>query len=274
MKTRTHLLIIDPQNDFCDPNGSLFVPGADQDIKRLARMIQRLNTKLDDIHVTLDSHRKVDISHPIWWRSVSSRGNPAPFTLITAEDAMKGKWDTAHRSLRDRSIAYLQSLESSGRYTHTIWPEHCLIGDWGHNVSPELASAVHEWESQYFAVADFVTKGSNPWTEHFSAVKAEVPDPSDPETQINTRLIETLEKADSILLAGEASTHCLLNTVADIADSFSDVSYIKKLVWLTDATSPVPDPPGTTLFSDKFRYVFAALKAKGMKLATTEDFLR
>jgi nicotinamidase-related amidase len=119
-----------------------------------------------------------------------------------------------------------------------------------------------------------VTKGSNPWTEHFSAVKAEVPDPEDPTTQVNTRLIQTLEDADLILLAGEAETHCVMNTVADIADFFSDAKYVEKMVWLTDATSPVPDPPGTTLFSDKLRHVFAALKARGMKTGTTEDFLR
>ena len=46
------LLTIDPQNDFCDPNGSLFVQGANDDMKRLSAMINRLVGKLDDIHVT------------------------------------------------------------------------------------------------------------------------------------------------------------------------------------------------------------------------------
>ncbi len=31
------LLVIDPQNDFCDPSGALFVPGAPTDVARLAR---------------------------------------------------------------------------------------------------------------------------------------------------------------------------------------------------------------------------------------------
>ena len=56
------LLIIDPQNDFCDPKGSLFVPGADGDMTRLATMIDRISPKLADIHVTLDSHHLVDIA--------------------------------------------------------------------------------------------------------------------------------------------------------------------------------------------------------------------
>jgi len=121
---------------------------------------------------------------------------------------------------------------------------------------------------------DFVTKGSNPWTEHFSAVQAEVPDPADPTTQVNTGFIQTLEEADIVLLAGEAETHCVMNTVNDIANSFSDAAYIRKLVWLTDATSPVPDPPGTTLFSDKVKRVLGELASKGMRTDITADFLK
>mgnify|MGYP000591819852 FL=1 len=30
------LVIVDPQNDFCDPKGSLFVDGAVDDVRRLA----------------------------------------------------------------------------------------------------------------------------------------------------------------------------------------------------------------------------------------------
>jgi len=269
---KLHLLVIDPQNDFCDPNGSLYVPGAEEDIKRLASFVERMKDKLSDIHVTLDSHRKVDISHPIWWTDAAGRA-PAPFTLISAEDVAAGRWSTRIPSLHERSVAYLRELEKTGRYPHTIWPEHCLIGDEGHNVSKLLAAAIHDWEDR-FAQADFVTKGSNPWTEHFSAVRAEVPDPEDPSTQVNTAFIETLEDADLILLAGEASTHCVMNTVADIAESFGDPKLIRKLVWLQDATSPVPDPSGTTLFSSKLRNVFADLVAQGMKVSTTHDFLQ
>ena len=36
-----HLLAIDPQNDFCDPSGSLYVPGADEDTKRLAGFVTK-----------------------------------------------------------------------------------------------------------------------------------------------------------------------------------------------------------------------------------------
>ena len=268
---KTHLVVIDPQRDFCDPNGSLYVPGAEDDMKRLAALVQRLKGKLTDIHVTLDSHRKVDISHPIWWKDSAGK-HPDPFTIITAQDVKDSKWTTSQPGMFKRSLAYLQTLESGGRYPHVIWPEHCLIGDEGHNVMPVLSAAIHEWEDR-FAQADFITKGSNPWTEHFSGVKAEVPDPEDPTTQVNTKFIQTLEEADTILLAGEALSHCLLATVEDIVDAFSDPVYVQKMILLEDAASVIPDPPGTTLFSDKVASFLSTMQAKGMQISTTEKFL-
>ena len=73
---KTHLVIIDPQNDFCDPAGALYVPGAERDIEALATLLDRIGDKLEDVHVTLDSHRKVDISHPMWWRSALKPCSP------------------------------------------------------------------------------------------------------------------------------------------------------------------------------------------------------
>lgn len=260
---KLHLVVIDPQNDFCSPAGSLYVPGAEGDVTRLATLIERLRGRINDIHVTLDSHRKVDISHPMWWRDAQGH-EPAAFAQISAADVVAGRWTTSRGDLRARSLAYLQALEGSGRYPHTIWPYHCLIGDEGHNVSAVLAAAMHEWE-QRFATVDFITKGSNPFTEHFSAVQAEVPDPDDPGTQVNTDFIDTLEQADVILLAGEALSHCLANTVRDIADRFGP-GQLGKLHLLTDASHSVPgfEALGEAFVRDMTR--------RGMHLTTTTAF--
>jgi nicotinamidase/pyrazinamidase len=259
------LLVIDPQNDFCNPKGALAVPGAQGDMDRLAVLVHRLKDRLTDVHVTLDSHRRVDISHPLWFRDSDGK-HPAPFTVVTATDLRKGRWTTTHPGAWDRTVAYLDALEAGGRYPHVLWPEHCLIGSEGHAVHPLLMEALAEWESR-FALVDFVTKGSNPWTEHFSAVQAEVPDPEDPGTQVNAALVRTLEEADVILLAGEASSHCLANTVRDIAAQFSDPRWVRKLVLLEDATSPVP---GFENYATDFLRDMTAL---GMSVTTTDRFL-
>ncbi len=264
----THLLIIDPQNDFVAPTGALSVTGADADMDRLAALIRRKGAEIDTIHVTLDSHRILDVSHPRWW--VDGRGaHPAPFTVISAAHLESGRWTTADPASRERTLEYLRTLDAGGRYPHVIWPEHCLIGDPGHNVWPALSAAIHDWERATGRSAEFVLKGMNPWTEHFSAVRAEVPDPADPGTEVNAKLVADLEAADTVLVAGEALSHCLLSTVEDLARSFANPGSIRKLVLLTDATSPVGDIGGATLFADRSRAFVADMTARGMRVATT-----
>jgi nicotinamidase/pyrazinamidase len=266
MSKKVHLVVIDPQVDFCDPAGALYVTGAEKDVHRLSEMIRRVAPKLDDIHVTLDSHRLIDVAHPVCWKDSSGR-HPVPFTIITAADVEAGRWTPVLPGLYRRLLAYVRTLEANGRYPLCIWPPHCLIGSQGHCVMPELRDALQGWETQRFAMVDYVTKGSNPWTEHYSAVCADVPDPSDPGTQINTRFVQTLMDADLVAIAGEAGSHCLANTVRDIAANFGDDSYIRRLVLLEDATSPVP---GFEHFQSDF---IREMRGRGMQMTTTRDFL-
>jgi nicotinamidase-related amidase len=242
-------------------------------MKRLARMVERLEGQIDDIHITQDSHKMLDISHPMWWKD-GSGAHPAPLTIITAADVNAGRWTTSQPWMIKRSLAYLTALEAGGRYPHVVWPYHCLIGDEGWNIHPALSAAVHGWEQARFAMPSMWAKGSNPWTEHFSAVKAEVPDPEDPSTQVDTRFIEALVTADVILLAGEALLYCVANTVRDVATEFGrlDPDTVKKLVLLTDATSTVAHPDGLfQTYSDAF---IRELTGMGMRTATTTDFAR
>jgi nicotinamidase-related amidase len=265
---RVEGLIIDPQVDFCDAqNGSLYVAGADDDTRRLAAMVRRLGNRVDDYHVTLDSHRIVDVAHPIFWKDSAGK-HPDPFTIITAADLDAGRWTTTNPGFFRRTHDYVKKLEAGGRYPLCIWPYHCLIGSAGHNVMPELLAAFNDWERDNFALLDIVTKGSNIFTEHYSAVKADVPDPQDPTTQINKALIQTLMECDLVFIAGQALSHCVANTVRDIANEFGDDTYVKKLVLLTDASSSVGgfEQLGTDFVRE--------MTARGMQTSTTTDFLR
>lgn len=262
------LLIIDPQVDFCDPKGALYVKGAEKDMENLAAMITAHGDKIDDIRVTLDSHQKVHIAHPICW--VDSQGNhPAPFTLISEADVTGSspKWKAYNPAWQKRQLDYVKALKAGGRYVLVIWPEHCLIGTAGHAVAPVLNEALAKWQDKNFGMIDFVTKGSNPFTEHYSVVKADVPDAGDPTTNINTNFIKRLEEADIILVTGEALSHCVANSVRDIATEFGD-SHIEKFVLLEDTTSAVP---GFENLADDF---VRDMKAKGMQIAKTTTFFK
>ena len=267
MSTKLHFLIIDPQIDFCKPHGALFVPGADDDMKRLAGLIARLGSKIDDIHVTLDSHHQIDIAHPLFWVESATGKSPSPFTIISAADVKAGKFTTKHPGMLKRATEYVEKLEGNGRYPLCIWPTHCDIAGPGYAIHQELYEQLVKWEVDNFAMVDKVTKGSNYWTEHYSAVMADVVDPEDPGTMLNTGLIKTLQDADIIGIAGEALSHCVANTIRDIANNFGEEN-IKKFVLIKDCTSNVP---GFDSFGDGF---IAEMSGRGMQISDSASFFK
>jgi nicotinamidase/pyrazinamidase len=272
-KLKVHLVIIDPQNDFCDlPNATLPVAGADADMKRISAMIGRIGHKLEDIHCTMDSHRLIDIAHPAFWMNQQG-AQPGPFTFITDKDIESGIWMPRNPAFRARALAYTKALETTGKYVLCIWPPHCLIGTWGHNIHADVNAALQTWSEKEFAMVDYVTKGSNPWTEHYGALMAEVPDPSDPGTALNTSFLTMLSEADIIGVCGEASSHCVKNTVTQIAENIGQ-QHVAKFHLLTDGMSPVPAIPNVVDFPAIAKAWLAEMKSKyGMTLSTTTQFL-
>lgn len=269
---KIHLVIIDPQNDFMDsPDSSLPVPGANDDMRRLATLVGRVGKKLEDIHVTLDSHRVIDVAHSGMWRDANG-APPAPFTMISADDIQNNIWTPRNRGYRGRMLKYAQALEAQGNYPLLIWPEHCVIGTPGHNVQSDLMAALIEWERSEFANVDYVVKGTNTFTEHYGALQAEVPDQTDPSTTLNTDFLQMLSEADVIGVAGEALSHCVKSTVSQIADHIGE-EHIKKFHILTDCSSPVPQNPGTPDFPAIAQAWLQEMQSRGMTLTTSEAFL-
>ena len=266
----TNLVIIDPQNDFCDPKGTLYVPGAEDDMQRLADFLNGSRGDLiKHISVTLDSHHYVDIAHAPFW--VDSAGkNPDPMTIITHDQVMAGDWRPKIPSMLKYVQEYTEKLAANNRYPLMIWPTHCVVGTWGTQIHPVLEEALAAWSIKHTRNIDYVAKGNNPLTEHYSAVKADVPDPRDPTTNLNVNFITRHESADNVLVAGEASSHCVLYTVQDMVDEFGDAN-IAKLIMLTDAMSPV-QAPGID-FPQIAKDFQESMKARGLRTATTTDWM-
>lgn len=230
------LLIIDPQNDFCDRNGALSVPGAEDDCIRLVSMIERLDHTLNSIHVTMDTHHFFHIAHPVFWLDRSDT-MPSPYTVITGEMIKNGEYRAAVPQYQHYAVEYVSTLEKTGKYNLCIWPPHCIIGSWGHNIFDPLFRSLRDWEMNMPGrIVDYTYKGSNVRTEHYSAIRAEVSDSADPGSRTNFALIERLKTADNIAIAGEALSHCVANTVRDLITCISP----DKLIVLTDVSSNVP----------------------------------
>lgn len=280
MSARTHLLIIDPQNDFCDLPAAyrplladgvsrqapaLPVTGAHADMQRLARFIDASAAQLDDITITLDSHHRLDIAHPGFWRQADGSA-VHPFTPITAQQVRAGLLTPRDAGALPRALAYLDELQARGRYTLMVWPVHCEIGSWGHNVHADVRAAYNRWEEQRLRTVQKVTKGENPWTEHYSALQAEVPDAADAHTQLNQALLQALDPADDLLIAGEASSHCVRATTEHIVAHLPG-GRPQRITLLLDCMSPVSG------FEAQHEAFVADMRERGVRLATSAQVL-
>jgi nicotinamidase-related amidase len=280
MKRNLHLLVIDPQNDFCDlppaflpgefgqptyARPALPVPGAHADMLRLAALVREGMQGWSNISVTLDSHHRFDVAHPQFWRT-GDGGAVIPFTQITAAQVRAGQYVPRPPATLARVLAYLDKLEAAGRYQLMIWPVHCEIGSWGQNVHVALRDAYAHWEDAGWGMVNFVRKGENPWTEHYSAVMAEVPDADDPATQLRAGFIGQLAQADRLYIAGEAGSHCVRATTEHIVDNIG-LQHVSKLVLLTDCISPVSG------FETPYQDFLQAMRARGVQTALATDVL-
>jgi nicotinamidase/pyrazinamidase len=259
------LLIIDPQNDFCDiPGAALPVAGADADLGRLATFMREAVDHLTGITLTLDSHASVGIERTTFWST--GAGEPVqPFTQITAEDLRAGRFVPKDASRTAEVLAYLQALERGGRYRLVAWPVHCVLGTWGHNIHAGVAAELARWENEHQRSVTRVLKGLNPMTEQYSAVQAEVPIENDAATQTNRALIASARPNGGVLLvAGEAASHCVAATVEHLLGAFTPDER-RRVIILRDCMSPVP---GFEAQAEKF---FADSLAQGARVMTAAE---
>lgn len=277
MSEKITLFLIDCQNDFCDPNGSLYVHGAITDCVRLSNLIYRFGEKIKYIYATMDWHRYFSVFHNIFWKTgkeaISSDKDKIvePYTIIPHEDIKKGIYIPVKEWLKNDALAYAEALKNKGSDPLTAWPVHCLQGTWGSNIFPGLTQAFQKWQQEAKKSVCYFLKGESSFTEHYGAFVAEVVDSLDPRTQYKKVLRSALALADTILVGGEAGSHCVSKTIKQFVEyNFSDGGdggdLIKKIVWLEDAISPVPG------FEEKQEKFVENMKAKGMRVAKTSDF--
>jgi nicotinamidase-related amidase len=260
---KIHLLVIDAQNDFTHPNGSLYVggrsgKGAVEDCVRTAELIYRNLPFLTHVTPTLDTHFAYQIFFPGFW--VDGDGNhPAPHTIVSAEDVIRGVYAPAPAmaTLAGGNYPWLQSyvqhyceqLEASGKYQLYLWPYHCQLGSVGHT----LAGVVEE-AAKFHAFARAVQmapeiKGTSPFTENYSVLSPEVQMAQDGKTsvgQLNTRFLDTLLDADHVVIVGQAASHCVKSSIADLLDQITakDPDLAQKVYVVRDCMSAVTVPDG------------------------------
>jgi nicotinamidase/pyrazinamidase len=259
---KTSLLIIDPQNDFCMPGSSLFVENADADMHRLSKFITENANKIDSICVSLDMHLFEDIAHPIYWINKEGK-HPEPFTNITVEDVKSGVWKTANPVMESHALHYLEKLQKDKKFTHTIWPYHCIAGTFGANIFPPLYSSLRTWMEKTGKTFSTYIKGMNPTSEQYGIFQSEYGE----EEEFNHNLFASIfSNNENVLVAGQAKSHCVATSLKQILDTYPES--VKKITLLTDTTSNVT---GCEHLADK---IYEDLKASGMKENTTENIFK
>lgn len=245
---------------------ALPVAGAWNDAVRFAALIDRVGRGINSIQVTMDTHSRYDLGHPMFW--VNAKGeNPAPFTQISSKDIKQGDWRPVVAAETDRMYKYALDMETKvdaegNTRAIDVWTEHCIFGEEGYKVVEPVAEAFERWERKEIARVDYWFKGGNPNTEHYGGFKAEVLDPDDAATDFNAELFSLLQPSDWILIGGEALDYCVDSTVNQLADEFGEDS-IKKMVLLEDATSAI--------VPEKGKAALERMKARGMKVCKTTD---
>ncbi len=217
---------IDIQQDFMD-NGALGVPGAKQDVLRITKFIYDNMDKISNIAVSLDTHLPHQIFHPCWW--IDENGNhPAPYTVITLADLDAGRWRAVINPQASRE--YVKHLEQDAKKALCIWTYHCLQGTSGAALENQFANMVYFHSVAKKTVVQRLVKGQDPLSEMYGIIKPEY----DTKGYINLDFLNKLESYDKILIAGEAKSHCVLESIHQILEYYETRPEITKKVYILE----------------------------------------
>ena len=229
-EVRICLIAIDVQNTFCVPGSSstwVVAPAPARSMTTAACASSSIaiwthSDRADDGHPPGDAH--------LSWHLPGQRGGrtPGAVHVVSEEDVATGRWrfnDAISRSLGisaeygQRHLEYYtRRLRQSGKYALTVWPYHAMLGGIGHALVSAFEEAIFFHTMARHSQPDFHVKGRHPLTEHYSVIGPEVAfgprgdrlvDPTD---KIMRHLIEN----DIVVIAGQAKSHCVAWTIADL----------------------------------------------------------
>jgi nicotinamidase-related amidase len=207
------------------------------------------------------------IFYPTWWIDETG-GHPAPFTRITSQDVDQGRLRPVYEP--HWSISYVHILETEAKKELMIWPYHTMIGTAGHTITPALYEAIAYHSAARQSQPSFLHKGSIPKTEHYSLLEPEVKVPDHPQGDLNTAFLDMVARYDLIYVAGQAKSHCVLETLASVMRYFSQQpEQIARWRVLVDCMSSVAHP--TIDFDAMANTTLAHYAERGLRLVTSAD---
>ncbi len=289
-ETSICLVLVDCQNTFCVPGFELFVAGrsgrgAVDDNVRLCEFIYGNLATITQIVATLDTHRTMQIFHPLFWVNDAGEHPIGGQTIITIDDLEQGSWrvnpavamsvaGNDYDYLDRHARHYVKSLTSGGKYPLLVWPYHAMLGGIGHALLSSVEEVVFFHCVARSSQPWIEVKGDNPLTEHYSVLNPEVMNGPDGETvaEKNESLIERLVTFDAVIIAGQAKSHCVAWTIRDLLAEIEerDSKLARKVHLLVDCTSPVVIPDVID-FTDRADEAFRDFADAGMHLTRSTE---
>lgn len=308
-RRRICLIAVDVQNTFCIPGSELYVggrsgTGAVDDNRRLCVFMYRNLSRLTRIMPTMDTHQAMQIFHAVFLVDPDG-AHPQPYTTITVDDVAAGRWRInpavagevarvlAERAGGDDGTAgvaeaagadpdylqkhlehYTRSLAESGKYALTVWPYHSMLGGIGHALVAAVEEAIFFHSIARATQPEFHIKGSHPLTEHYSVLGPEVAHDADGRvlTGRSDAFLELARTFDAVIIAGQAKSHCVAWTIADLLAELSahDDALVRRIYLLEDCTSPVVIP-GVVDYSDDANAAFRRFADAGMHVVRSTE---
>ncbi len=235
------VILVDYQHDFVDPTGSLYVPGSHDDVARFLNWFYMNAHRITSVYASLDTHLPFQIFYSSWWKNPQTGEHPQPFTPITVEDVTNMTWVPVIQP--NWSLHYVHQLQQKAKKDLMIWPYHTMEGTLGHMLVSPVSEAIAWHSAARNTQPTYVVKGRTIRTEYYGIFGAEIPDPDDPESGLNVTLLDAVMKHDKVYVAGEAKSHCVLETERQLVGRFGNApELLKRLHFLKDCTSSVRHP--------------------------------
>lgn len=225
-KERVLFLGIDVQQDFMD-HGALGVAGAQKDVERMTRFIYDNMEKISNIAVSMDTHTPHQIFHPCWWIDENGE-HPAPYTVITLKDLDEGKWRAVINPQASRE--YVKHLEQDAKKALCIWTYHCMQGTTGAALENQFANMIYFHSVARKAVVQRLVKGQDPMSEMYGIIRPEY----DTKGYMNLEFLNKLEQFDKVLIAGEAKSHCVLESIKQILEYYETRPEVTEKVYVLE----------------------------------------
>lgn len=240
------LFIVDPQNDFVDPAGSLYVKGAEAAIDNICKLLKERD--FDRVIVSQDSHQYYHIGHSEFWKE-----KPEPGTVIKISEISRNEFVPALCDYENSKDVIRRIYERNSRDIR-IWPHHCIEGSWGYSFPDRLVQALNDWSASHLRPYEVYQKGKNPFCESFSLLDEYTPD-------FNGTILFSI--------CGFCKDICVYETLKAIVDADILPRYLEKLELIEECSTAFGED-GEEL-NNRFKKIFEKLSKRWSDSETDDN---